>query len=102
VDGSEDGLGDSLRGGGVPRFSDVEMDVVFKNAGKQDSPILSDIQALEMQLDESRAGEQAEFRLHHHTGSPAAAEDYRPQETVLGPKARSGLRAGVADNRDLS
>jgi len=87
-------------------FPTVEWTLYFKNTGARDTPILSDIQALDIRL-ERTAGpstEQTEFRLHHHVGSPCAANDYQPLETVLAPGATKRIAAagGRATNSDLS
>jgi alpha-galactosidase len=60
----------------------VEWTLYFKNEGAQDSPILSDICALDTSL--SR-GVKGEFLLHHSAGSQASMDDYRPLETLLRP-----------------
>jgi alpha-galactosidase len=65
-------------------YPTVEWTLYFRNAGSADTPILSDIQALDVCL--SR-GQQGEFLLHHHAGSQATMDDYRPFETPLKPGA---------------
>jgi len=69
-------------------FPTVEWTLHFKNAGKEDSPILSDIQALDLRLERFPwpSTELAEFRLHHQRGSPCTANDYEPFVTRLEPK----------------
>ena len=62
----------------------VEWTLYFKNTGKQDSPILGDIQALDVAV---RRGQQGEFLLHHEAGSQANSDDYRPLEMDLRPEA---------------
>ncbi|MBI2844878.1 MAG: alpha-galactosidase [Armatimonadetes bacterium] len=74
-----------LRCEGV-RYNDyptVEWTVHLKNTGAVDSPIISDIQALDTTLERDSQGE---FTLHHFNGTTVSAEDYRPFETILGPK----------------
>jgi alpha-galactosidase len=61
-------------------FPTVEWTVHFRNTGKKDTPILADIQPLDTSL--SR-GPNGEFLLHHHVGSVATMDDYRPLQTPL-------------------
>ena len=75
-------------------FPTVEWTLYFKNTGTQDTPILSDILALDAGF---RRGQQGEFLLHHHAGSPASMEDYRPYQTTLKP--RSNTRMATAGGR---
>ena len=63
-------------------FPTVEWTLYFKNNGENDSPILSDIQALDTRFER---GGQGEFVLHHNKGSFVRADDYEPLETVLPP-----------------
>jgi alpha-galactosidase len=85
-------------------FPTVEWTLYFRNTGKQDSPILSDIQAIDTRWDREdgpNAGS-TEFGLHHHVGSPCRADDFRPLETILGPGAekRIGAAGGRPSNSD--
>jgi alpha-galactosidase len=61
-------------------FPTVEWTLYFKNKGNIDTPILSDIRALDITLDRGGA---EEFILHHHKGSRATQTDFRPRATVL-------------------
>jgi alpha-galactosidase len=70
-------------------FPTVEWTLYFKNTGSQDTPVLSDIHALDLQL--SRATP-AEFLLHHAVGSPANLTDFAPRQTVLGANASKEFR----------
>jgi alpha-galactosidase len=65
----------------------VEWTLYFKNTGAADSPILADIQALDVRLERRpEAGTVGgEFLLHHNKGSLTEPSDYRPFETALGP-----------------
>lgn len=65
-------------------FPIVEWTLYFKNTGTRDTPILSNVQALDLGLTR-HAG--AEFLLHHATGSPANLTDFAPHQTVLAPNA---------------
>lgn len=83
------------------RFPTVEWTLHFKNTGSADTPILENIQALDIQLERGPSGE---FLLHHNTGSPADGSDYGPLQTPLGPGARKRLGAagGRPTNADWS
>jgi alpha-galactosidase len=74
-------------------FPTVEWTLYFKNGGDKDTPILSEIQALDTTF--RRAGER-EFILHHQTGSPMGPNDYQPFVSLLPPKEslRFAARAG--------
>ncbi len=81
-------------------FPTVEWTLYFKNTGKSDTPILEDIQALDMRL--QRNGD-AEFVLHHNKGAPATPNDYEPYETPLEKNSSYALSAkgGRPSNKDL-
>ena len=81
-------------------FPVVEWTLHFKNTGGQDTPALSDIQALDAPF---HRGGQGEFTLHHFTGSPCTANDFQPFETVLNPGASKRITAagGRPSNSDL-
>jgi alpha-galactosidase len=63
-----------------PNFPTAEWTLYFKNNGDKDSPIVSEIRALDIVLDRRGADE---FVLHHHKGSRATQTDFRPRATVL-------------------
>ena len=67
-------------------FPTVEWTLYFKNAGKADTPIVADIQAIDTYIER---GDKGEFVLHYAVGSPAAANDFQPLETPLPPKAQT-------------
>ncbi len=69
-------------------FPTLEWTLYFKNAGTQDSPVLADIQALDLALERFPwpTSEMSEFRLHHQIGSPCQPNDYEPFVTRLEPK----------------
>ncbi|MGO8734056.1 MAG: alpha-galactosidase [Terriglobia bacterium] len=81
-------------------FPTVEWTVYFKNEGKEDTPILEQIQALDTRIERSAEGE---FTLHHSKGSLGSPTDYEPLETALGPKAEERITAmgGRPTNSDL-
>jgi len=70
-------------------FPTVEWTLYFKNTGTADTPIISDIQALDTRFQRlpddlyARFASPSEFVLHHHTGSICAPNDYEPHATVL-------------------
>jgi len=66
-------------------FPTLEWTVYFTNRGTNDTPILSDIQALDARF--QRTG-QGEFVLHHHKGTFVRADDFEPLTTKLGPGQR--------------
>jgi len=61
-------------------FPTVEWTLFFKNKSAKETPILSEIHALNIVV-EREGGE--EFVLHHHKGSRATPDDFRPRATVL-------------------
>jgi alpha-galactosidase len=82
-------------------FPTTEWTVYFRNTGSQNTPIIENIQALDVQLDR---GDTGEFLLHHNVGSPADGNDYGPLETVLPPgkTKRMGGAGGRPTNSDWS
>ena len=87
-------------------FPSVEWTLYFKNTSDKDTPILADIQALDIQVDRQPgpSTEQTEFRLNHHIGSICAANDYQPLQTVLAPATEKRISAagGRPTSSDLS
>ena len=86
--GSDDRTRASLRRHRVSRLPDGGVDALLQNTAKQDSPILADIQALDIVV---HSGQQGEFLLHHHAGSQANSADYQPWERVLHPETTAQL-----------
>ncbi|MHC1764640.1 MAG: alpha-galactosidase [Verrucomicrobiia bacterium] len=82
-------------------FPTVEWTLYFKNGGAEDTPIIENIQALDMRIERGDAGE---FLLHHNLGSPADGSDYGPLETALphGKSLRIGAKGGRPTNSDWS
>jgi len=64
-------------------FPTVEWTVYFKNTGSTDTPIISEIRALDARFE---AKEKGDFVLHHHSGTLVTARDFEPHETPLKPK----------------
>ena len=58
-------------------FPAVEWTLYFKNAGTNDTPILSDIQSLHVEF--QRASSKG-FVLHHQTGDNCTADSYEPHQ----------------------
>jgi alpha-galactosidase len=63
-------------------FPTLEWTLHFRNTSATETPILSDIQAIDLSLSREPAGE---FLLHHNACSQATLDDYRPLVTPLGP-----------------
>jgi alpha-galactosidase len=78
-------------------FPTVEWTLYFKNTGAKDTPILSDIQALDTRFNRladevyARFARPGEFILHHHTGSICTQQDYEPHESIMKPKETKQL-----------
>lgn len=66
----------------------VEWVLHFKNAGTRDTPILSEVQALDHAFAARATGD---FTLHHSEGSHGKVTDFRPLEESLPPKAEFRL-----------
>ena len=64
-------------------FPTVEWTVYFKNTGTADTPILSDIQALDTRFERDDAGE---FTLHSNTGDLCVPNSYEPHAELLTAK----------------
>ncbi len=81
-------------------FPTVEWTLHFRNAGPADTPILRDIQSMDVGLHRAQGDE---FVLHHHVGSPCRADDYMPLETELkaGQSKRIAAAGGRPTNSDL-
>jgi hypothetical protein len=67
------------------RYSDfpaVEWTVYFVNHGAADTPIIANIQALDLNLNAVKPGD---YTLHFSSGSHAGPDDYQPHEVALTP-----------------
>ncbi|MGO8691213.1 MAG: alpha-galactosidase [Thermoguttaceae bacterium] len=89
----------------VTRLADypaVEWVLWFSNVGKADTPILADVQALNLLLDEPLEG-QCCYRLHRTNGAPAAPTDFEPTLVSMAKGAcqQMGGGGGRSSNRDL-
>lgn len=63
-------------------FPTVEWTLFFKNTGSADTPLLSDIRALDTSLERTGTDE---FVLHHHKGTFVRADDFEPLTAILTP-----------------
>jgi alpha-galactosidase len=75
------------------RFTDfpaVEWVVYFKNCGRTDTPILKDIQALDVSL----CSPEDDPTIHHALGAHCSMNDFMPMTRVLGERGRLELNAG--------
>jgi alpha-galactosidase len=77
-------------------FPTIEWTVYFKNTGDRDTPMLSEVEALDTSLERS-GGES--FRLHHHKGTFVRADDFEPLTSTLKPGDR--LRFAPPGGRPL-
>jgi len=75
-------------------FPTVEWTLYFKNTGTADTPILSDIQAIDTRFACLTA---ADFTVHHNKGDNCTADSYEPLVDTLGPNAE--LRLGNTGGR---
>ncbi|MBN2317272.1 MAG: hypothetical protein JXM79_25330, partial [Sedimentisphaerales bacterium] len=78
-------------------FDAVEWTVYFENTGRKDTPILSNIFALDVEF--TRKSDE-EFLLRHWKGTHSAIDDFQLLTTPLGPKANQRLAS--ADGRPCS
>jgi alpha-galactosidase len=78
-------------------FPTVEWTLYFKNTGTADTPIISEIRALDTDFHRlendvyARFARPGEFTLHHHTGSICAPNDYEPHASILNPNESKAL-----------
>jgi alpha-galactosidase len=61
-------------------FPTIEWTVYFRNTSAVATPILSDVLAIDLDVQRGQSGE---FVLHHNAGSQATPDDYRPLLTPL-------------------
>ena len=82
-------------------FPTVEWTLYLRNGGSSDTPVLENIQSLDMELEN---GADERCLLHHWAGSQANRSDYAPRETPLGSGSKTRLTAagGRPTNTDLS
>lgn len=82
-------------------FPTIEWTLHLKNTGAVATPILENLQSLDMRL---VRGVDGEFMLHNAVGSPCQPNDYAPVETPLPPTSerRFGGAAGRPTGNDWS
>ncbi|MFH1005957.1 MAG: alpha-galactosidase, partial [Candidatus Latescibacterota bacterium] len=71
-------------------FPAVEWVVHFKNNGNNDTPIIENVQALDIFLTRSHQGE---FVLHHAKGSNSRMDDFQPADDSLAPGSRHRIHS---------
>jgi alpha-galactosidase len=83
-------------------FPALEWMLFFENTGAQDSPLIENIQALDLTLDRPISREEP-YRLHRSKGAPANPSDFEPAMVVLKARQTETLRAGGgrSSNRDF-
>ena len=64
-------------------FPTVEWTVYFKNTSNADTPIIENIQALDIKCQQTKG----QFMLNHHTGDNCSADSYQPHRLTLTPKS---------------
>ncbi len=69
-------------------FPTVEWTLYFKNTGSEDTPIIENIQPLDIQIKKTGS---KEFMLHHFIGSVCAPNDFQSIEAVLDPKSSTHI-----------
>lgn len=69
-------------------YPNVEWTLYFKNTGKNDTPIIEQIQAIDTVFDRDAA---AEFVLNYHKGDDCTADSFEPHEEKLAPKAEKRI-----------
>jgi len=91
-------------------FPTVEWTLYFKNTGSVDTPIMENIQALDLEiaredLDGTSTAEKTGKKslLHYNIGSPTTEEDYRPLIAELTPNSRKRIATsgGRSNNKHM-
>jgi alpha-galactosidase len=89
----------------VTQFSDfpaVDWVLYFENIGTKDTPVIADVQAMDLALNEPLAGPSC-YRLHKTNGAPANPTDFEPSLVELRPDAYEHLGGGGgrSSNKDF-
>ncbi len=89
----------------LTKFSDfpaVDWVLYFENTGTQDTPVIADIQAMDLTLDEPLEGPSC-YRLHKTNGGPANPADFEPSLVKLRPDSHEHLGGGGgrSSNKDF-
>ncbi|MGC8642018.1 MAG: hypothetical protein ACP5XB_19305, partial [Isosphaeraceae bacterium] len=79
-------------------FPAVEWMLTFKNGGQADTPILTDVQALDACFGPGLPGRR--FRLYHAAGSRALVNDFQPRQTELGENGLLNLASSGGRSSD--
>jgi alpha-galactosidase len=76
----------------------IEWTLYFKNTGTEDTPILENIQPLDLHM---QRGDLGEFTLHHFRGSDCRADDFGPEASALAAKSVTRIvsAGGRSSNR---
>ena len=83
-------------------FPATEWLLWFENTGEADTPVIEDVQALDMTLDDALSGE-VPYRLHKTNGAPSNPTDFAVSTVVLDerhPETLSG-GGGRSSNKDF-
>lgn len=72
-------------------FSALEWVLYFENKGKEDTPIIANIQALDIKIEREKEGE---FILHCANGSTCSSTDFLPIDEVLWPNKKLDIAPG--------
>ena len=75
-------------------FPAVEWLLNFKNGGTVNTPVLSDIQAVDTVVEPESAPWGTQFTLHYSRGALASPGDFTPLKRVLNPKATFRVQPG--------
>ena len=78
-------------------FPTVEWTLTFKNEGTADTPLLSEVQAVDTRF---HRGKEGEFTLHSSTGSPCSPNDYEPHARPLGQRATQRITTSGGRSTD--
>ncbi len=81
-------------------FPTVEWTLYFKNTSDKDTPILADIQAIDVSLD--RAAGRGRVSAASSCRQPCRTDDYQPLETVLTPGMEKANRGRSAAGRPIA
>ena len=73
-------------------FPVVEWTAYFKNAGKENLPLLENVQAIDTEIERAAEGE---YLLKYNKGDTCAPDLYQPLETVLEKSPATGLCPAV-------
>jgi hypothetical protein len=89
----------------LTKFSDfpaVDWVLYFENTGTKDTPVIANMQAMDLTLDEPLGGPSC-YRLHKTNGAPANPTDFEPSLVELRPNSHEHLGGGGgrSSNKDF-